>query len=165
MATVRVSVDQFRTTKQNKLLEMLNDGSVRKKVNAILGMYANVFVPRESGALRESMRINEKSISWGQGLEYAHYQYEGEVYGPNLPIMRKGVIVGWYSRPGVPKSPTGRELGVRGEYRGWLFGYTTPGTKHHWDKEFLKERRWKAEANREITLQLKRECKARGLST
>lgn len=39
---------------------------------------------------------------------YAHYLFEGEVWGPNLPRRENGVIVGWWS-PKV-KHPTGRKL-------------------------------------------------------
>lgn len=43
---------------------------------------------------------------------YAHYQYMGEVYGPNIPILEPetGVLLGFFSPPGRPKHPTGREL-------------------------------------------------------
>lgn len=164
MSTINIQVSQFRTKKQDKLIAMLNDPEVRTKVNEILGTYINKFVPStngDEGALRKSMSATPDSITWGNGLPYARYQYNGEVYGPNLPIIRQGTIVGWYSRK--PKHPMGRELGVPGEWKGWVFGYTEPGTKHHWDEEFSKNRRWKAQANIEITRELKAECKRRGL--
>lgn len=167
MPSIRIKVDEFRTHRQKQLLKnYLNEPGVRKSINEMIGNYINNYVPMESGELRNSMRANEKSISWGANSEagkYAHYQYEGEVYGPNIPITQGGIIVGWHSIAGSTKSPTGRELGIPGEWKGWIFGYTTPGTKHHWDKLFNQDIRAKAEVNREITRQLKRECKARGL--
>lgn len=39
---------------------------------------------------------------------YAHYQYKGEVWGPNIPRVENGVVVGYWS-PAI-KYPTGRKL-------------------------------------------------------
>ena len=178
MATIKIDTERFRTTKQQKLIKMLEDKNVQKQANVILKNYINYFVPMETGALRRSAIVTHKSISWGRGLKYAHYQYKGEVYGPNVPIISGGTlagfyklggrtyprfdggkIVGWFSYPGMTKHPTGRELGVPGEWKGWIFGYNTPGTKHHWDEQFNRDWRWKASAGREITKYLKDECK------
>lgn len=41
---------------------------------------------------------------------YAHYQYMGIVYGPNIPVIQDGILMGWFSPPGRPKHPTDREL-------------------------------------------------------
>lgn len=162
MPTVNISVEGFRTKKQQKLIALLNDKSVQKDANIIIKDAINKFVPMKSGALRRSAVVTHKSITWGRNLKYARYQYGGEVYGPNFPIMSGGKIVGWYSRPGVKKHPTGRELGVPGEWLGWKFGYTTPGTHHHWDQHFKYLSKLKA--NIQITRMLKKECKARGLN-
>lgn len=162
MSTIKISTENFRTTKQQKLIAMLNDKAVQKEANKYIKDAITPFVPMKSGALRRSAIVTHKSISWGRGLKYAHYQYMGEVYGPNLPIVRNGTIIGWYSIPGSQKHPTGRELGIPGEWMGWKFGYTTPGTKHHWDNAFKYQVKMKA--NQEITRYLKRECKRRGLS-
>lgn len=186
---VEIRVDKFRTTKQQKLLRMLNDKGVRAYINGILKNYINIFVPSSTGdeetGLRGSARATPDSIIWGEGLAYAHYQYEGEVYGPNVPGAVNGQPA-WKSES--VKYPTGRELGVPGSaylrvkwYIGsrptsfmvgnvkapWLlyeFGYSTPGTGHHWDERFNKDRNSKRQANLEITRYLKAECKNRGLS-
>lgn len=160
-ATVNIQLERFRTDKQQELLKLLNDKKVQKQVNVYIKDAINEFVPMKSGALRRSAIVTHKSITWGRGLKYARYQYGGIVYGPNYPITRGGTIVGWYSKPGVKKHPTGRELGVPGMWRGWRFGYTTPGTHHHWDNEFKYQ--VKLKTNQEITRYLKRECKERGL--
>lgn len=180
MPTIRVEVDKFRTTKQQKLLKMLDDPKVLKEVNTRIGNAINPFVPMKNGDLRASMRINPKSISWGSGLthNYAHYQYMGKVYGPNFPGAINGSPA-WKSSKGEgSKYPTGRELGKPGSaelYPRWqegtpvkgrllyTFGYTTPGTQHHWDKAFKYQ--VKQKTNLEITRYLKRECKNRGLDT
>lgn len=163
MATVKIEVSKFRTKRQQELLKMLNDPKVQKQVNTYIADAITPFVPMKSGRLRRSRIVGPKSISWGRGLKYAHYQYAGEVYGPNFPIIKGGNIVGWYSTPGMKKHPTGRELGIPGEWMGWTFGYTTPGTQHHWDKAFTYQ--VKLKTNQEVTRYLKRECKRRGLKT
>lgn len=168
MPTVKIEVERFNTTKQKKLLNMLNDKRVQKEANVILKDYINAFVPKQSGALRRSAIVTHQSISWGRNLAYAHYQYEGDIYGPNYPIIKGGRIVGWYSKPGVPKHPTGRKISAYtfgNEWLGYPFGYTVPGTEHHWDEKFNNDPRWKAKAGQEITRYLKKECKERGLSS
>lgn len=54
--------------------------------------------------------IGSGQVVWN--TPYAHYQYMGIVYGPNIPILdpETGVLMGWFSPPGRPKHPTDREL-------------------------------------------------------
>ena len=165
MPTVQVRVSQFRTDRQKQLLNLLNDKRVKKEANKILKDYINVFVPKKSGALRRSAIVTDESISWGRGLPYARYQYGGVVYGRNYPIIKGGRVVGWYSKPGVPKYPTGRMMGTQNEIMGWVFGYSEPNTGYSWDERFKNDFGWRAKANQEITRYLKRECKNRGLNT
>ena len=69
-------------------------------------------IPFQQGALRNS--VNYPQGIYGGEIEYntpyAHYMYEGEVYGPNIPIRDEvtGEITGWYSPP--VKHPTGEKL-------------------------------------------------------
>lgn len=161
--SVRVKVSKFVTPTdlQRKLLEIIGNDRVKRGVNQIIGERANEYVPMESGALRESMKVGPNTITWGQGLDYARYQYGGEVYAPNYPITvgRKDnkMVVGWRTPPGTTKYPTGRELGVPGEWHGWKFGYTTPGTHHHWIAEMLNNEQ--RAMNVQITAYLKRAAK------
>lgn len=79
-------------------------------------------IPFQQGALRNS--VNYPQGIYGGEIEYntpyAHYMYEGIVYGPNIPIRdAEGNITGWYSPPS--KQPTGRPL-----------TYHTAGTGDHW---------------------------------
>lgn len=166
MPTVKIEVSRFSTKKQRELLNMLKDRNVLKQANTILKDYINAFVPKQSGKLRRSAIVTHQSISWGRGLPYARYQYNGQIYGPNFPIIRNGRIVGWYSRPGSIKHPTGRMMSaytMGSEWMGYNFGYNEPGTGHHWDQLFNKSLRWKAQANRDVTAYLKQECGKRGL--
>lgn len=68
------------------------------------------YTPFLSGALIKSATIGTVigSGTIKQNTPYARYQYYGEVYGPNIPIIKDGVLEGFYSPP--KKSPTGREL-------------------------------------------------------
>ena len=77
---------------------------------------------------REGALYNTVNISGGGGagviehtVPYAHYLYEGEVYGPNVPIGQGGAIVGYFS-PVTPKHPTGKML----KYSGMA--------SRHWDQ-------------------------------
>lgn len=148
--TVNIQVSHFRTNKQQELLKLLNDNSVRKEINTIIKDAINNFVPYDEGGLRRSALVTHKSITWGRNLGYAHYQYEGQVYGPNIPVIKNGEIVRWVSPPGKKKYPTGRRL-----------RYSTPGTQDHWDEAFKGP--VKLATNQEITRYLKRLCKERGL--
>lgn len=81
------------------------------------------YVPFREGALYGAVNITGGG---GNGMiehtvPYAHYLYEGEVYGPNVPISQGGAIVGYFS-PVAPKHPTGKML-----------HYSGMGTRH-WDE-------------------------------
>ena len=62
---------------------------------------------------------------------YAHYQFEGIVYGPNIPIIENGVIVGWFSPPN--KQPTGASIQYSTEKH--------PQATHHWHEAMMRDRR------------------------
>ena len=79
------------------------------------------YVPFESGTLRDSVTIAPKTIT--HNAPYAHYQYTGEVYGPNYPITQNGVRVGYYSTPNRPKHKTGGKL-----------KYKNPNAAAKWDE-------------------------------
>lgn len=70
------------------------------------------YVPMDTGALVGSALSNsiieDGHIEWA--TPYAHYLHEGVVYGPNIPIMRGGVLYGFFSPP--RKHPTGRRLRI-----------------------------------------------------
>lgn len=93
----------------------LEDGGlVQQAINAAVIWYDEPYVPFDTGWLAQS--------AWAatdpSGTEvvypgpYAHYQYMGEVYGPNIPIFEddSGTPTGFFSPPGESKSPTGRAL-------------------------------------------------------
>lgn len=130
--------------------------------------YINKFVPKNTGALRRSARAKYKvggdpdaggngtgsgTIYWGdtkKTAKYAHYQFVGDVYGPNKAVFNKaGVHKGWRSpKEKGGKFNTGRKLGDGTPYTYTLRdgkvvtvkGYTTPGTKYNWIKEFKDDK-------------------------
>ena len=80
------------------------------------------YIPFEQGGLRNSVRYPDGV--YGGEIEYdspyAHYQYMGEIYGPNIPEKdASGNIIGWWSPP--VKEPTGRPI-----------TYHTAGTGSQW---------------------------------
>lgn len=158
-----LDVETYRTDKQRELIKMLNDPDVNIRVNTYIRDAMQRYVPKKTGALRASSKVTPTTISWGDDkVKYAHYQWAGEVYGPNYPIMNGNTVVGWYSKRGVKKQPTGRKLGLPGYYKGWEFGYTTPETIDHWTDFYYGE--LEKATNGKITAYLQKECRKRGLT-
>lgn len=94
-----------------------NHPEALKRVGQIAADTFNQYVPKKTGALRKSCRVivseDTVSLSWGEGLPYAHYQYEGIVYNYNHIWFKNGLAKGWYSSP-APKTPDPeRTLGHR----------------------------------------------------
>ncbi len=85
----------------------------QKLLNLAVRTDCEPLVPLLNGHLRRSATFPEGV--YGGVLEYntpyAHYQYVGEVYGPNIPRKDdNGNIIGWYSPPRKKKHPTGRKM-------------------------------------------------------
>ena len=57
-----------------------------------------------------STEIGSGMVVWN--TPYAHYQYMGIVYGPNIPILEPetGILLGFFSPPGRPKHSTSEKL-------------------------------------------------------
>lgn len=82
------------------------------------------YVPMDTGIMEKRVIITPKQIEYT--APYAHYQYMGEVYGPNIPITQGGVVVGFFSKPGVVKHPTGASLNYKRD--------KNPLASARWDK-------------------------------
>ena len=85
-------------------------GRVQKAVDAAVIRECFPYLPFDEGILAGSANTATE-IGSGEVVydtPYARYLYYGEVYGPNIPIVENGVIVGYWSPP--EKSPTGRQL-------------------------------------------------------
>lgn len=99
-----------------------NIKEAQKLLNEQVVADCDPFIPFRQGGLRNSVGypqgIYGGEVEWNK--PYAHYQYMGEVYGPNIPIYDDaGNLTGYYSPP--KKNPTGRPL-----------HYHTEGTGSHW---------------------------------
>lgn len=77
--------------------------------------YCQPYVPASPDRTLEfsaqlSTEIGEGMVVWN--TPYAHYQYMGIVYGPNIPIFDKdtGTLLGFFSPPGKKKHPTDKKL-------------------------------------------------------
>lgn len=68
------------------------------------------YTPMDTGAMIQSATagtvIGSGKIEYNS--PYARYLYYGEVYGPNIPVFKKGVFEGY--RSPKHKNPTGRPL-------------------------------------------------------
>ena len=107
------------------------DGKVQKFFTHTCRIHMDKYVPYNDGNLAERVWEEPKEIHYLS--PYAHYMYEGEVYGPNVPIKRKGTdeIVAWFS-PIKPKYKTGATI----NYNKSMHPLASP----KWDKKM-----WSAE--------------------
>lgn len=94
--------------------QVVNESSGGKKGLLFLAKEAkklmDPYVPADSFVLTQNVRVyaeGDIGIVHYQS-PYAHYQYEGVVYGPNYPVFDGGEVVGFYSPP--HKTPTGKKL-------------------------------------------------------
>lgn len=88
-------------------------GRVQRAIDQTVIDFCQPYVPASPDRTLEfsaqvSTEIGSGLVVWN--TPYAHYQYMGIVYGPNIPIIQDGVLLGWFSPPGRPKHPTDREL-------------------------------------------------------
>lgn len=85
-------------------------GHVQKAVDAAVIRVCAPYVPFWEGILAGSANTATE-IGSGEVVydtPYARYHYYGELYGPNIPIVENGVVVGFWSPP--EKQPTGRQM-------------------------------------------------------
>ena len=115
---------------------------VKKKLGGRQGM---LFLANQAAALMDSY-VPADNLVLAQNVDitadedtgyitynspYAHYQYMGEIYGPNIPIYDGGELMGFWSPP--HKTPTGRKL-----------KYSTfrhPLATDHWDQAMMTARK------------------------
>ena len=89
-------------------------GKVQQVIDKCVIDYCLQYTPWDSGTLAKSA-YGATQIGSGKVVypgPYAHYQYYGEVYGPNIPVFDddSGTPTRFFSRPGEKKHPTGRPL-------------------------------------------------------
>ena len=112
---------------ERKLANIKSDETMTEIHNA-LARYLDPYVPMDEGMLAGNIEITPEYVQYNS--PYAHYQYVGKVYGPNIPIIENGVIVGYWSPPN--KKPTGASI-----------QYSTdkhPLATDHWDKRMMEDK-------------------------
>ena len=125
--TVNVHIDERAL--QAKLDNLLDKKTMLEVHNA-LARYCEPYVPMQSGLLATTHQVTPDFVRYY--LPYAHYQYTGDVYGPNIPIKDKdGNIVGFFSPPGQKKHPTGAQLKYSTEMH--------PRASKEWDKAMMAD--------------------------
>jgi len=123
---VKCSVDASKFAK--KYSQLLSDDKTMLACHNLLFKMETPYVPFDTGVLSQSVEVTPNYVMYKQ--PYAHYMYEGIVYGPNIPIMENGVVVGFFSRPGIKKTSTGRYINYDKSHH--------PLATHHWDQAMLR---------------------------
>lgn len=113
-----------------KVENILNDEELLLSIHNLFAKMCDPYVPMDTGVLSQTIEVTPQYVSYN--TPYAHYMYEGEIYGPNYPITEKGQVVGFFSEPGKEKSPTGRMM----EYN---FS-NHPKATRHWDEVMMSEK-------------------------
>ena len=121
--------------------------------------YINRFVPKKTGELRKTGTAKgwarngtgDARVIWTSNAvteNYFHYQYEGDVYGPNKAVFEGDTHVGWRSPTAHgkwTKRNMGWKMGKPGSYTlkdgrvVTIHGYTTPDTRWKWDEAFHED--------------------------
>lgn len=93
--------------------------------NTQLAKYCDKFVPASQNRIMSShVNITPDYVQYPG--PYAHYQWAGIVYSPNIPIFEGDTLVGFFSPPGKPKTKTDRKLKYSRD--------THPLAQAHWEE-------------------------------
>lgn len=97
-----------------KKFNLEKGGLVQQTLDKTVIDYNLAYAPWETGSLAkgayEATQIGSGKVVYPG--PYAHYQYYGEIYGPNIPVFEDntGIPTRFFSPPGQKKHPTGRPL-------------------------------------------------------
>lgn len=97
-----------------KLCGIEPGGRVQKVIDKDVMDFSRPYCPFDSGNLATSPYaatvVGSGEVTYPG--PYAHYQYIGEIYGPNIPVFEddSGVPTRFFSPPGEKKHPTGRQM-------------------------------------------------------
>lgn len=84
--------------------KLATDDKTMLEIYNLFGKLIEPWVPMDNGILAHGYEITPNYIRYPG--PYAHYQYMGIVYGPNIPLFDDaGQLIGFYSPPGERKSP------------------------------------------------------------
>ncbi len=114
---MEIHVEKIILPTSRAILQKFNlekGGRVQQTIDKAVIDYSLPYVPWETGTLAKSAygatRLGSGKVVYPG--PYAHYQYYGEVYGPNIPVFEddSGIPTRFFSPPGQKKHPTGRSL-------------------------------------------------------
>lgn len=123
---LNVTIDSKKI--HDKLDQIVNDKQTMLACHNLLFKMMTPYVPFDTGLLSQDVEVTENYVRYKQ--PYAHYMYEGLVYGPNIPIVQNGVVVGFFSRPGIKKSLTGAYINYDKTHH--------PLATRHWDEAMMR---------------------------
>lgn len=93
--------------------------------NTQLAKYCDKYVPASHNRIMSgNVNITPEYVQYPG--PYAHYQWEGVVYAPSIPITENGEVVGFFSPKNRPKTKTDRKLKYSREIH--------PLAQAHWDR-------------------------------
>jgi hypothetical protein len=113
---ITITAKLIDTKDEQELLEQFGlekGGRVQQAIDQSVIDYCQPYTPASPDRTLEFSAQTATQVGSGQVIwdtPYAHYQYMGIVYGPNIPIIQDGVLMGWFSPPGRKKYPTDRQL-------------------------------------------------------
>lgn len=113
---------------KDKLDKVTRDKATLIACHNLMYKMMDPYVPFDTGTLAQNVEITDEHIRYKQ--PYAHYMYGGIVYGPNIPIVQNGVVVGFYSQPGIKKIPTGEYINYDKAHH--------PLATSHWDEAMMR---------------------------
>ena len=125
---MKVQDDRVITELTTTITNVPNDKDMLTEIHNVYATYMKPYVPMDEGILMGHVNILPDGVYYLE--DYAHYMFEGVVYGPNIPIFENGVIVGWWSKPN--KQPTGASLTYSTEKH--------PQATHHWNEAMMKDK-------------------------
>ena len=138
----KVTIDANKL--QKRLGHIPKDNKTMTAIQNTFYKYCWSYIPKDKTVLADNVKITPQYVQWNG--PYAHYQWVGEVYGPNFVQFDDfGNVSGWRSPSGKgSKHPTGRRLGIDWEdpirFPNWHFKYTTPNTGSRWDQKMLEQK-------------------------
>lgn len=126
---IKISVQVDSALLEAQITSLIND-EVMTEIHNVFAKMCDPYVPMQEGVLSQSINVTPQYVEYR--TPYAHYQYMGLVYGPNIPIYKDGQIVGWFSPPGQKKYPTGASIQYSKEQH--------PLATHHWDQAMMTDK-------------------------
>lgn len=127
--SMEINDDKVLLKLQLNISNIPKDEATMTECHNTMVIYMDPYVPMKEGDLSKNVEVNAERVRYLS--PYAHYQFEGMVYGPNIPIMENGVIVGWWSPPN--KQPTGAQINYSTDLH--------PQATHHWHEAMLRDKK------------------------